>query len=258
MVGVLGACVAASGSMAGSGVLAQDHAGDVSPDGPVCPHRTMAPAAYPPASLRAGKTGTVLVGVSVDGCGRVLEARVKQSSGSTSLDEAALAAARKWVLGSDAAGHAKADGFVEMSVSFGLGEGSAYRIKWPDSHKRPYYRLDESDGAPATIKEVSALFPPDAPVAAPPYQGMAGRFYSTGTDGAPEFWLIASISRNDDIAVRYRFVMEDGEPVVQLKLLCERSKPVCEADRDFLLKGPPMAKARKPRRDGQIGVTPGN
>ncbi|MCL7713920.1 energy transducer TonB [Stenotrophomonas mori] len=54
------------------------------------------PPTYPPAALRRGESGTVVVRVDVDAGGRPLDARIIQRSGSRELDRAALAAVRGW------------------------------------------------------------------------------------------------------------------------------------------------------------------
>ena len=51
---------------------------------------------YPPASRRAGEEGTGVFRVLVDANGRPIEVSVLNSSGFPRLDEAALAAIRKW------------------------------------------------------------------------------------------------------------------------------------------------------------------
>lgn len=52
---------------------------------------------YPLASRRKGESGTVVVGVLLDGQGRVMETRVQSSSGYSALDRSALSAVGKWV-----------------------------------------------------------------------------------------------------------------------------------------------------------------
>lgn len=54
------------------------------------PRRPLSQPEYPPSSRRAGEAGTVILEVLVLENGRVGEARVKQSSGYTRLDEAAV------------------------------------------------------------------------------------------------------------------------------------------------------------------------
>jgi protein TonB len=59
-----------------------------------CPQRT--PPAYPPFSRRMGETGVVVVRVELDETGHVAAARIKESSGYSRLDEAALTAVKTW------------------------------------------------------------------------------------------------------------------------------------------------------------------
>ncbi|MQP74903.1 TonB family protein [Stenotrophomonas sp. MYb238] len=54
------------------------------------------PPSYPPAALRRGESGTVVVRVDVDAGGMPLDAKIIQRSGSRDLDRAALEAVRGW------------------------------------------------------------------------------------------------------------------------------------------------------------------
>lgn len=54
------------------------------------------PPAYPPAALRAGESGTVVVRVEVDATGYPNNATLVQRSGSRALDRAAMEAVRRW------------------------------------------------------------------------------------------------------------------------------------------------------------------
>lgn len=54
------------------------------------------PPSYPPAALRRGESGTVVVRVDVDAGGLPLDAKIIQRSGSRDLDRAALDAVRGW------------------------------------------------------------------------------------------------------------------------------------------------------------------
>ena len=54
------------------------------------------PPRYPPAALRRGESGTVVVRVEVDAGGVPLDAKITQRSGSRDLDRAALEAVRRW------------------------------------------------------------------------------------------------------------------------------------------------------------------
>jgi protein TonB len=59
-----------------------------------CPERT--PPVYPAASRRMGEEGRVVLWVELDEQGRVNATRVDKSSGSSRLDDAALAAVKTW------------------------------------------------------------------------------------------------------------------------------------------------------------------
>ena len=54
------------------------------------------PPRYPPAALRRGDSGTVVVRVEIDARGLPLDAKIIQRSGSRELDRAALDAVRGW------------------------------------------------------------------------------------------------------------------------------------------------------------------
>ena len=54
------------------------------------------PPQYPPAALRSGVTGTVMVRVAVDASGAPTEVTLEKNSGSRDLDRAAVEAVRKW------------------------------------------------------------------------------------------------------------------------------------------------------------------
>lgn len=60
----------------------------------VCPERR--PPPYPSVSRRLGESGRVVLRVELDESGRVIEARVVDSSGFARLDSAALTAVRTW------------------------------------------------------------------------------------------------------------------------------------------------------------------
>ena len=58
--------------------------------------RSRSAPAYPRSSRKRGEQGTTRVKVSISTSGKVSSASVAQSSGSASLDKAALAAAKRW------------------------------------------------------------------------------------------------------------------------------------------------------------------
>jgi len=59
-----------------------------------CPQRT--PPDYPASSRRSGEQGRVVLRVELDETGRIATVRVAESSGYKRLDEAGLAAVKKW------------------------------------------------------------------------------------------------------------------------------------------------------------------
>jgi hypothetical protein len=80
----------------------------------------------------------------------------------------------------------------------------------------------------------------------PPYDGLPGSFLATGTKAQPEFWLLPFTDGRIDLAVRYRPVTENGEPVVRLLVVCAKPAALCATDESFLMKGLPFAKASNP------------
>jgi periplasmic protein TonB len=64
--------------------------------GPPVPDSANRPPAYPLAARRAGKQGTVTLGVELAGDGRVTTVRIEKSSGFPALDDEAARAIREW------------------------------------------------------------------------------------------------------------------------------------------------------------------
>jgi periplasmic protein TonB len=75
---------------------------------------------YPPASRRAGEEGTVRVKVLVDERGRPSQVQVAQSSGFPKLDEAAIAAVRKWKFVAATDGNKSVQAWTQVAVTFKL------------------------------------------------------------------------------------------------------------------------------------------
>lgn len=230
-----------------------------------CPPPVMAPPTYPARQLVRGISGTTIVLARIDECGRVLEAKVSEGSGQSALDEAALETVRAWVL--SAAQREKVGGpWVKLPVRFGGTRTVVPQApKWPFSHRRPVYLLDEQGvgfdsiaafGKAGVVRAEPVLKSPFASV----YDGAGNRISmpfmadaaspttfwlsymmqpppSAGEDGAPRS------SPNREVAVaRYRLVVEDGKAVVRVGILCERPADECERLTAFLLKGLPIAK----------------
>lgn len=75
---------------------------------------------YPAASRRAREQGRVVLRVRVDAAGQVETLEVQASSGHSRLDEAALAAVRRWRFVSARLGEQPVAGWALVPVSFSL------------------------------------------------------------------------------------------------------------------------------------------
>jgi len=86
---------------------------------------TYAPApAYPPTARRRGVEGRVIIRLTVAADGVAASATVVQSSGDAALDEAALAAARRWRFDPALRGGAAAAETIEVPFVFRLSSGT--------------------------------------------------------------------------------------------------------------------------------------
>ena len=82
--------------------------------------RSMNPPRYPPAALRAGITGQVVLHVSVDAEGLVTDVAVHRSSRNRDLDRAAIQAARTWRFNPAVVDGRPVAGRVQVPVDFDL------------------------------------------------------------------------------------------------------------------------------------------
>ena len=78
------------------------------------------PPAYPWISRRRGEEGRVVLEVAVTADGRAKEVRIKRSSGSSRLDQAALAAVKKWRFSPALSGGRAVAGRIEIPIAFRL------------------------------------------------------------------------------------------------------------------------------------------
>ncbi|WP_342315412.1 TonB family protein [Lysobacter sp. FW306-1B-D06B] len=201
--------------------------------------------AYPPDLAIKGINGTVVLTLIIDDCGRVLDAKVKTPDRPT-FNKAALASVKGASVVPSLTTKPQA-GETDYTVSFNMNpQRYEYReIDWPKSHARPRYELQPSDAEFADAAAVDAAFPFDpANSWKPPYPGVRSRFIQTGTPEAREFWLVIFKDREPNLAAHYRPVMKDGEPVVQLSVLCSDTAANCNQATTKLLEGLPNAKAR--------------
>jgi protein TonB len=80
------------------------------------------PPAYPKAAQRLGLQGRVLLRVQVLANGQVGTLEVKQSSGKTVLDEAALTAVKSWIFTPSKRGKTAIDGWTQVPIEFRLAQ----------------------------------------------------------------------------------------------------------------------------------------
>ena len=78
------------------------------------------PPAYPKAAQRLGMQGRVLLRVHVLANGQVAAVEVRQSSGKTLLDEAAMAAVRSWTFAPAKRGNTPVDAWTQVPIDFKL------------------------------------------------------------------------------------------------------------------------------------------
>lgn len=233
-----------------------------------CPAPRLGTPRYPPDLARGNKQGLVLVGARIDGCGRVLETRVDESSGREAFDKSAQAAVASYVL--DPVQRSKAvEGWVQVPIKFGgiRTVNEVRKIPWPRSHRKPRYLADDQGIPFASIEDFKAAAVEDVEgVMAPPYGSVRdseGRRYTTSLRqdriDPSVFWFRYTMhpprpssstepfGPQETVAIaRYRLVQEGGEPVVRLAILCERPEEECARLREFLFQGLPFAKP--PRR----------
>jgi TonB family protein len=209
-----------------------------------CPAPARPDPVYPAGALQSQKSGTVLLDLQVDGCGRVIVAKVKTGSGIASLDQAALVAASKWVV--DPKGVVgSSGGHVQIPVDFNTASHVSMPFSkpdWPASHKRPRYVLEPLRGY-GTPLQVLERYPFDiGKKYQPPYPSVRNIFFRQGGPDSNEYWLFMYVAADPTIAVRYKLVMENGEPVVRMAFLCSGGVSQCKRDRKVLLRGLPFAR----------------
>lgn len=215
-------------------------------DGDRCPQPVRVAPSYPADMLERGQGGEVVLHATVDECGRVVRTEVGTGSGFPSLDQAAQVAVRQWVIGAEDRSRTL-NGRLEIPVAFNMGAARKLRYgdpDWPSSHKRPRYVLEGMPGFKSPAEVLKAYdFSPEKMIAAP-YPGVRNLFFRQSGDNPVEYWLFIYRKPDPTVAVRYRLVMENGEPVVRLAFLCDNAPRICARDRKFLMKGLPFAKAR--------------
>jgi periplasmic protein TonB len=82
--------------------------------------RSQFPIQYPPAAMRSGITGTVIVQVTYDASGRITDATIFRSSRNRDLDRAALQGVRRWTVNPGRRGGQPVGGVANVTVDFTL------------------------------------------------------------------------------------------------------------------------------------------
>src|SRR5690606_13089217 len=102
--------------------------------------RAMNPPQYPPSAVRSGIEGTVILVISIDAKGNVLDIEVEKSSRNRDLDRAAIDAARKWRFSPEIRNGAPVASRVRVPVDFTL---DCLRNNCPDFILFRQYRFPE-------------------------------------------------------------------------------------------------------------------
>lgn len=210
-----------------------------------CPPTMLRPPAYPADVASRNKGGTVVLELTIDRCGRVRKAAIKSGSGHRALNQAALAAAQRWVLPESEVARA-VNGRLERVVPFDPVTQLVVPyadVNWPPSHKRPTYRLDDADLGFASADEARTSMRVSADRhMKPPYKGVVNEFFLYGDP--PDYWLFIVRDGRPNVAARYRLSMEGGEPIVDVGIICDDQPDACAMAQASLLAGLPFAKAR--------------
>lgn len=198
---------------------------------------------YPINMLSSGITGTVILGLRMDACGRVTSAQVRKSSGHKALDDAAASTAGHWILGAEERAGA-VDGVVTRPVEFKM-DNSAAPVRqpdWPKTHRHVRWLLNEapSDYSSAATAEDAIRGLPAASGRMVPYQIPGSGFIQVQTVTGFEFWYFIDTVGSDPttiVAARYQPLFENGEPIVRLSVYCDVLPSRCLAFKRLFMKG---------------------
>jgi TonB family protein len=198
---------------------------------------------YPINMLSSGTTGTVVLGLTTDACGRVTSAHVRKSSGHKAFDDAAASTARHWILSADARAGA-VDGVVTRPVEFKM-DNSAAPVRqpdWPKTHRHVRWFLNDapSDYPSAATAEDAIRWLPAASGRMVPYQIPGSGFIQVETVTGLEFWYVIDTVGSDPttiVAARYQPLFENGEPIVHLSVYCDVQPNRCLAFQKLFMKG---------------------
>ena len=199
---------------------------------------------YPVEMAARGISGNVVLDLTIDRCGRVLDARLKQTD-KRAFNDAALASVKGVTLPESLRANA-IDGHVALPIAFNLGPTLSYqKVDWPKTHLRPRYEMDDVAMAYASADAANKAIQSSPDLVWPSPYPVQSRFVQVGEPGGREFWPFTMKSGSVNVAAHYRPVMVEGEPVVKLAMRCEDTAEACSKAQEFLLQGLPFAKARK-------------
>jgi hypothetical protein len=213
-----------------------------------CPKPVNPGVYFPPDALRANFKGEVIVAVRFDDCGRVLEAELRKRSRFQSVNDIAVSSSKTMVLSEEQRLKA-VDGWYLRVINF-EGRDNPRSVKqkaldWPKSHSNPRYLQDDSAMGFGSVDAANkAINESDKNIVRPPVYQFVHRIVQVDAAGGREFWLFISSKGNTSVAARYRPVIEDGQAVVKLAMLCELEQSQCDGVRGLLMKGLPMAPAK--------------
>lgn len=201
---------------------------------------------YPVDLFRRGIGGAVVLELSIDDCGRVIDATVKQPADHDAFNDAALESVRGATVSAAQRVDAESDKLL-LPMDFSVGPPLKYqKLDWPATHRRPRYVLEAEPSGPKTADEASrAILSEPGKIWAPPYQGVRSRFVQVGEPGAREFWLFVYKDGRASLAAHYWPLMLEDEPIVNLSIICDDTEGACATATGTLMKGLPFAKARR-------------
>ncbi len=213
---------------------------------PDCPEsQPIRPPLFPVQMLREKRGGSVVLDLEVDACGRVTNASIVKRS-RREFNEAAIASVMGKSLGAEQLARVE-DGHFELEIEFRKPRGNTRPapLDWPATHATSRYLADVEPIGFTTAQEANeAIRDPENRMWVSPFPVRGSRFVQMGESGQREFWYFLSVDRAAKLAVRYRPVMEDGEAVVRVAMLCEDTADSCEQLRVAFMRGLPFAGAR--------------
>jgi TonB family protein len=212
---------------------------------PDCPEsRPIRPPEFPVQMVREKRSGSVVLDLEVDACGRVTNASLRKRS-RREFNEAAIASVMGASLSAEQLARVE-DGHFELEIEFEKPRDiKPAPLNWPATHAHPRYVADSEPIGFATAQQANDAFrDPEQRMWTSPFPVRGSRFVQMGEPGQREFWYFLSVDRMAKLAIRYRPVVEDGEAIVRIAMLCEDTTAACEQLQAAFMQGLPFAKAR--------------